>query len=85
LQSRDGNGIRGRAWTRAATAADAGRTVTVTGSALAKSVMTVAAYRSTGPAVVGASALGGADASATSHTTPAVSAANAGSWLGNVW
>lgn len=85
LQSRDGNGIRGRAWTRAATAADAGRTVTVTGSALAKSVMTVAAYRSTGPAVVGASALGGADTSATSHTAPAVSAANAGSWLVNVW
>lgn len=86
LQTRDGNGIRGRAWTRSATAADAGRTVTVTtGSTYVKSVLTVAAYRSTGTAVVGASALGGADASATSHTTPAVTAAHANSWLVSLW
>lgn len=85
LQSRDGNGIRGRAWTRSATAADAGRIVTVTTSTYVKSVMTVAAYRSTGPAVVGASALGGVDAPATSHTTPAVTSAHANSWLVNLW
>ncbi|TNM36346.1 PKD domain-containing protein [Nocardioides albidus] len=85
LQSRDGSGIRGRAWTRSATAADAGRTVTVTTSTYVKSVMTVAAYRSTGPAVVGASALGGTDAPSTSHTTPGVSAAHANSWLVNLW
>ena len=34
LQSRDGNGIRGRVWTRSATAIDAGRVVNITGSAL---------------------------------------------------
>ncbi|GAA3524914.1 PKD domain-containing protein [Nocardioides daeguensis] len=85
LQTRDGNGIRGRAWTRSATAADAGRTVTVTTGTYVKSVMTVAAYRSTGPAVVGASALGGVDAPATSHTAPAVTAAHANSWLVNLW
>ena len=34
LQSRDGNGVRGRVWTRAATAIDAGRVVNITGSAL---------------------------------------------------
>ncbi|WGX96063.1 PKD domain-containing protein [Nocardioides sp. L-11A] len=85
LRSRDGNGMRGRAWTRAATAADAGRTVTVSGSAYVKSVMTVAAYRSTGPAVIGASAVGGADAPATSHTTPATTATHANSWLVSVW
>lgn len=86
IQTRDGNGIRGRAWTRSATAADAGRAVTVsTGTTYVKSVMTVAAYRSTGPAVVGASALGGVDAPATSHTAPAVTAANANSWLVNLW
>lgn len=86
IQTRDGNGIRGRAWTRSATAADAGRDVTVSsGTTYVKSAMTVAAYRSTGPAVVGASALGGADAPATSHTAPAVTAANANSWLVNVW
>jgi PKD repeat protein len=85
LQSREGDGIRGRAWTRSATVADGGRTVTVAGSAYAKSVMTVAAYRSTGPAVVGASAVGGANAPATSHTTPATTAAHANSWLVSVW
>lgn len=85
IQTRDGNGIRGRAWTRSATAADAGRTVTVTTGTYVKSVMTVAAYRSTGPAVVGASALGGVDAPTTSHTAPAVTAANANSWLVNLW
>ncbi|WP_207005961.1 PKD domain-containing protein [Nocardioides aromaticivorans] len=85
LQSRDGNGIRGLAWTRSATAADAGRTVTVTGSAYVKSVMTVAAYRSTGPAEVGAFALGGANAPASSHTAPATTATQANSWLVNLW
>jgi PKD repeat protein len=85
LKSRDGSGIRGLVWTRSATAADAGSTVTVTGSAYVKSEMTVAAYRSTGPAVVGASALGGADTSTTSHTTPATTASAANSWLVSMW
>lgn len=85
IESRDGNGVRGRAWTRGATAADAGTTVTVTGSAYAKSVMTVAAYRSTGPALVSASAVGGQDSPSTSHTTPATDAAHANSWLVSVW
>src|SRR6266508_3519601 len=85
LQSRDGNGIRGRAWTRQATATDAGSTVTVTTSALAKSVIGVAAYRSTGAASVSASAVGGSDVSGSSHTTPAVAVADEGSWLVSVW
>jgi PKD repeat protein len=85
LQSRDGSGIRGRVWTRAATAIDAGRVVTVTGSAYAKSVLSVAAYRSTGPALVSASAIRGVDSSATSHTTPASTADHANSWLVNYW
>jgi PKD repeat protein len=85
LESREGNGIRGRAWTRAATAADAGRAVTVTSDSYIKSAMTVAAYRSTGPAVVSASVAGGANAPATSHPAPATSVLSAGSWLVNVW
>ncbi len=85
LESRDGNGIRGRAWTRSATPADAGREVSVSSSDFAKSVMTVAAYRSTGPAEVSASAVGGTDGSGTQHTTPATSADRDGSWLVNLW
>jgi hypothetical protein len=49
LETYEGNGIRGRAWTRSATPADKGREVSVPGSDYAKFVMTVAAYRSTGP------------------------------------
>jgi large repetitive protein len=85
LQSRDGNGIRGRAWTKTATAADAGANVTVATSALAKSVVGVAAYRSTGAASVSASAVGGSDSSGTNHTTPPVAVADANSWLVNIW
>lgn len=85
IETRDGNGVRGRAWTRSATVADAGSTVTVTGSAYAKSVMTVAAYRSTGPALVAASAVDGQDSTSTVHTTPVTDAAHANSWLVSVW
>ena len=85
LQSRDGNGTRGRVWTRAATAIDAGRVVNITGSGYSKSVLSVAAYRSTGPALVGASAIRGVDTSATSHTTPASAADHLNSWLVNYW
>jgi len=85
LQSRNGNGIRGRAWTKTATAADAGSDVTIAGSEWSKSVVSVAAYRSTGVVAVSASAVRGVDASATSHATPAVPVAKANSWLVNVW
>jgi PKD repeat protein len=85
IESRDGNGIRGRAWTRMANGADAGSDVTITGSDLAKSVLSVAAYRSTGNATVSASAVRGVDSPATSHATPSVPVADANSWLVNIW
>ncbi len=85
IEARDGRGTRGRAWTRSATVADAGRTVTVAGSGYAKSVMHVAAYRSTGPALVSASSVDGSDSPASTHTTPAVDATHANSWLVSVW
>jgi PKD repeat protein len=85
LQSRDGNGVRGRVWTKQATAADAGSDVTVDGSALTKSVISVAAYRSTGIATVSASAIRGLDSSSTSHASPTVTVAKGNSWLVNVW
>jgi large repetitive protein len=85
LQSRDGDGIRGRAWTKTAVAADAGVNVTVTTSGLSKSVIGVAAYRSTGSASISASAIGGANAGANAHSTPEVTVAEQNSWLLNVW
>lgn len=85
LESREGNGVRGRAWTRTATVADAGRAVTVTSDSYVKSSMAVSAYRSTGAAEVSASAVGGSNAPATSHTTPALGVLHGGSWLVSVW
>lgn len=86
IETRDGNGIRGRAWTKTATSADDGATVTVTSSAGVKSVMSVAAYRSTaGVAEVTASASSVVNTSASSHTTPAVAVADQNSWLVNYW
>ncbi len=86
LQTQDGNGIRGRAWTKTATATDDGSTVIVTTSASVKSAMSVAAYRSTaGVAEVTASASAVANASASSHSTPTVAVSDPNSWLVNVW
>ena len=86
LETRDGNGIRGRLWTKVAVAADVNANVTVTGSDFAKSVISVAAYRSTGDTpTISASEVGGSDASGTSHPSPHAEVAGAGSWLVNVW
>ncbi|MFC5177990.1 PKD domain-containing protein [Nocardioides taihuensis] len=86
LQTHAGSGITGRVWTRVATASDAGSQVRATSAASAKSVMSLTAYRSSGPSPsVTASAQGGSDSPATSHTTPAVPVADEGSWLVSAW
>lgn len=85
IQTRDGNGMRGRAWTKAATAADAGSDVNINGSELSKSVLSVMAYRSTGVTTVSASAVRGVDSSSSSHATPTVPVTKGNSWLVNAW
>ncbi len=86
LQTRAGSGISGRVWTKVATGADANANVSVTTAAAAKSVLSVAAYRSSGGiAEATASAIGGSNSPATSHTTPAVNVAEANSWLLSAW
>ncbi|WP_245604489.1 PKD domain-containing protein [Nocardioides aequoreus] len=86
VETRQGNGIRGVVWGRTATAGLAGSTVSVTSSALTKSTLTVAGYRSqSGAATISASAVGGTDSPATSHTAPAVPVADAGSWVATYW
>ncbi len=61
--------------------------MTVTSSALTKSVLSVAAYRGVGGAhtAVSASASNVVNSAGTSHTTPAVNVSTAGSWLVNYW
>jgi PKD repeat protein len=86
LESRDGNGTRGRVWTRTATAANAGANLILTTSAATKSSLAVAAYRSTaGPATVTADASSARNTSATAHPAPAVDVRDEGSWLVNLW
>ncbi len=86
IESRNGTGVRGRAWTKTATASDDGSTVTVTTGSAAKSVLSVVAYRSTlGTASVTASASSVVNAKSTSHATPTVAVSDVGSWLVNGW
>jgi hypothetical protein len=86
VESVDGNSTRGRAWTRQATAADAGSTVTVDTSGYAKSVLAVAAYRGSGGASrVSASASDAARSTTATHTTPPVPVDTPGSWLVSYW
>ena len=86
LESKNGTDVRGRAWTRAAVAADAGTTVSVTTSGYTKSVLALAAYRSSlGQSAVSASASVVGTTSTTSIASPAVTVADPGSWLINFW
>ena len=87
LQNKNGSVTRGRAWTKRATATDAGANVTATTSTALKDTMTVAAYRSTGgnSSVTASAQTAGATTTATSHSSPTVAVAQAGSWLVNSW
>ena len=86
LESYRGRGIRAQAWTRVATAADAGRGVQVVTRRAAKGVLAVAAYRGTGEAPdVTASSERGSNRRGKAHRTPAVQVADPGSWLVNAW
>jgi PKD repeat protein len=86
IESVDGNGVRGRAWSRTATQGIVGTNVTVTMSAAVKAVLSVAAYRSTiGSPTVSDSAGSVTNSSASSHTTPSVDVAGANSWLVSYW
>jgi PKD domain len=80
------SGTAVRVWSRVATAGDAGATVTATSSALVKSDMTVAAYRSTtGTAGVDTGASSLDTALGTTHTTPTVASHSGGGWLVSYW
>jgi large repetitive protein len=86
LDTRAGTGITGRVWTKVASGSDANALVSLTTATSAKSVLSVVAYRSTGGiAQVTASAVGGSNSPATSHTAPAIDVGEPNSWLVNGW
>ncbi len=77
--------VQGRLWTRTATAADAGSSVAVTLSSVAKADLTVSAYRAVGgTTAVLDSGVSVNTATATNHRAPDVTAA-AGSWVLTHW
>ena len=85
IETVNGNGVLGRAWTKVATAADAGTSVRVTSSAFAKSNIAVAAYRGTDtttPVAVSANRL---DNGGAAHTSPTVTAPDDTGWLVTYW
>lgn len=86
LDSVNGAGVIGRSWTRTATAADAGSTVTITTSAFAKSDLAVQAYRGSGAAGVTVTAHAASldSVSGTTHTAPTVTAGE-GDWVVTQW
>ena len=88
LENLDGNGVRGRVWTRTATAADVGGTVTVTTSGTTKAAISIAAYRATGApggAVVQAHAGVLHETSGTSFVSPTNTLTDSAGWVVSYW
>ncbi len=86
IEAASGGGMAGRAYTRIATAADAGRPVTVTSSAYAKDVTTIPAYRGTDAATPRGDAAVALQTSDTApHVTPTVTAPDGQHWLVSYW
>ncbi len=80
------NESRTTTWTKVATAADAGASITVTASAQVKFVMAALAYSGVNQASPVASYNAVAETvSRTTHTTPGAASAPAGSWVVSVW
>lgn len=85
VRSVEASGLRGQTWTRVATAADAGRVVAVTTTAIAKADLSVAAYRSSeGTPRIDAEG-GRTVAGSTALTSPVVAADADDFWLVSYW
>ena len=78
-------GIVARAYTKVATAADAGAVVRVTSSAYAKADMEVAVYRGTDPSDPVAVSASAQDAGGTTHTSPTLTAPAGNNTLLTYW
>ena len=89
--TQNGSTSVGKVYSRTATAADLGSTVTVTsknpdGTAYyIRSDTTLAAYRGTGSSPISASAITAQNVASATHQTPTVNAANGTNWLLSFW
>lgn len=88
LENLDGNGVRGRVWTRTATAGDAGSQITVTTSGTTKAAISIAAYRATGApggAVVQAHSGVLHETSSTTFVSPSTTQSDSAGWVVSYW
>ncbi len=87
LQTATESGLQSRVWTKTATAADLGSTVSVTSSGSIKSSMSVSVHRATAGSTlsVAASNVATSAAAVSSLTTPTVNASQSGGWLVSYW
>ena len=72
VRSADPSGLRGRLWTRTATASDAGSTLTVVNSEITKADLRVVAYRGAGAMPLDVHAVAVDTVTGTQHTAPSV-------------
>ncbi|MBC9735394.1 PKD domain-containing protein [Nocardioides marmotae] len=83
---RTGSSQRTLVWSRVATAADAGSSVTLRFASLTKVALQLVAYRGTSPtAPLGPVATRSETTATTSHTTPTATVAGSGSWVVSYW
>jgi hypothetical protein len=86
IEATNGSGIVARAYTKVATAADAGAVVRVTSSSYAKADIEVAAYRGTDPSdPVAVSAAGLDNSTGAAHTSPTLTAPAGNNTLLTYW
>lgn len=87
LSSLDGANVRGRAWTRTATAGDVGAVVEVPTSGTVKADLSVAAYRGAdGAATAVVDHQASLDqANGTDHVAPSVTVPDGGGWVARYW
>jgi myo-inositol-hexaphosphate 3-phosphohydrolase len=78
-------GIITRLWSKRATSADAGSTITVTTSATVKAGLNVAAYRGVATNGIGATAVRLETTTMSAHVTPTVDVVDEGDWLVSYW
>lgn len=87
LEALEGSSFRARAWTRTATAGDAGSTVAVGLSTTIKSDLALLAYRGSGGGTTSVVAHAGAldQALGSSHQSPGVTTTATGQWVSTYW
>ena len=86
LPSLTGSSLSARAWTRTATATDPGATFTVNTAALAKSDLSIAAYRASAGSVAVLASAGNLNTTGnTTVTSPSVPVTTTGSWVLTYW